>query len=338
MRWLGVDVGGANIKVSIAGQYANSHAFELWRNRDGLAAKLHRAFAEAPGFDAVAATMTGELADCYETKADGVRHICQGLVAAAASSPLAIYCVDGQFRTAMEVEAQPHWAAASNWHALARFAAAQIPGEAGVLIDVGSTTTDLIPISHGSVLSAARTDTDRLLAGELIYTGVGRTPVCAIVTQLPFAGAMCPVAAELFATTADVYRVLGSSDMPQVAAADGRSFDLVHCVDRLARQICTDRESFRLDDARVAAKYVHRNQLDLIRRGLDRVLSVVGIADPVAIVSGSGEPVAQKLSREHPGISKVISLGASLGEAQSGCAAALAVAWLAAKEPVDEWC
>src|SRR5436189_45661 len=91
--------------------------------------------------------------------------------------------------------------ASANWHALATLAGQYMPEGPGLLIDIGSTTTDVIPLLDGIPIPQGMTDPDRLARHELIYTGVRRTPVCAVTRE--------SVAAELFATTRDVYLVLG---------------------------------------------------------------------------------------------------------------------------------
>ena len=47
--------------------------------------------------------------------------------------------------------------AAGNWHALANFVGKSFCSD-GLLIDIGSTTTDIIPILQGAVATTARTD------------------------------------------------------------------------------------------------------------------------------------------------------------------------------------
>ena len=49
-----------------------------------------------------------------------------------------------------------------------------------VLFDVGTTSADLIPIVNGQVVAQGRTDPERLLSGELVYTGALRTPAEAV--------------------------------------------------------------------------------------------------------------------------------------------------------------
>ncbi len=68
----------------------------------------------------------------------------------------------------------PLTVAASNWVATALVVADEVPD--AILIDMGSTTTDIIPIVGGVVRAIGLTDPDRLASGELVYTGALRTP------------------------------------------------------------------------------------------------------------------------------------------------------------------
>ena len=157
-----------------------------------------------------------------------------------------------------EARELPHLAAASNWHALARFACRFVRGASGLLVDIGSTTTDIVPMVGGRPRPRAVDDTGRLVSGELVYSGVGRTPVCAVVRHLPWRGGECPVAAELFATTADAYVVLGEMTEEPTATwtADGRPLTVEHSRARLARMICADVAQVTREDAAAAAAHV----------------------------------------------------------------------------------
>src|SRR5438552_12194660 len=91
-------------------------------------------------------------------------------------------------------------AAAANWLALAAYAGRFAPTGTALLVDVGSTTTDLVPLLGGAPVPCGNTDAERLLHRELVYTGVRRTPLCALLGETG--------AAELFATTLDAYLLL----------------------------------------------------------------------------------------------------------------------------------
>lgn len=334
MKWLGIDVGGANIKLADGVQFAQLRPFPLWNRPDGLAEVLLELLTAAPAADGIAATMTGELCDCYETKADGVRHIVGALQEAAAGRPLAIYGVDGQFRPAEATMDRPLLAAASNWHALARFASRWLPSKTGILIDVGSTTTDIIPVVNGDIATSSKTDTDRLLAGELVYTGVARTPLAAIVDSVPYRGKQCPVAAELFATTADVYFLLesapGAASSSVEGTADGREMTITNAVDRLARTICADRGEFNLEDAVALARHVRMKQISRLREALDLVTARHPGCAGAYLISGSGESLALDVAACEGSTTRCLSQW--IGTAASGAAAAHGVATLASEE------
>ena len=119
------------------------------------------------------------------------------------------------------------------------------------MIDIGTTTTDLIPLDSGKVCARGRSDTERLQTGELVYAGVRRTPVCAVASELPFRGFPTGLAAELFASTLDVYLILGEieSEPDNRSTADGRPATIEGARDRLARMVGADRDSFSALDA-----------------------------------------------------------------------------------------
>src|SRR5436190_20586903 len=224
MSLLGIDIGGANLKAADGRGWARSVPFALWRNPQGLAQQLGQLVESSPAADRLVVTMTGELCDCFSSKAEGVRHILDSIQIAADSREVCVYSVDGSFMTAIEARESSQLAAASNWHALAKFACRFVSAQAGLLIDVGSTTTDVIPLVDGRVAARGRNDTERLLSRELLYLGVGRTPICALTDALPLRGQLCRMAAEVFATAADAYLLLGdlNEDLEADWTADGR--------------------------------------------------------------------------------------------------------------------
>ncbi|HVW36381.1 MAG TPA: hydantoinase/oxoprolinase family protein, partial [Pirellulales bacterium] len=122
MRLLALDIGGANLKAADGLGYAASQYFPLWQKPGELSAALAGLIAAAPQADRFVATMTGELADCFATKAEGVSAILAALVAAAEPRELLVYLTDGSFVAPKYAGERPLLAAASNWHALASFA------------------------------------------------------------------------------------------------------------------------------------------------------------------------------------------------------------------------
>src|SRR4051812_15384879 len=189
MSWLGLDIGGANLKAADGQGWAMSTPFPLWRNPQGLPHALAAVIDAAPLSERLVVTMSGELCDCFCSKRDGVEHILSAVEQAARGRAVRVYLVGGRLVTIAEARKWPQLAAVSNWHALARFACRFVSGRTGLLIDVGSTTTDVVPIVDKKVAARGNNDTERLLNHELLYRGVGRTPVCAVVSSLPWCGA-----------------------------------------------------------------------------------------------------------------------------------------------------
>jgi (4-(4-[2-(gamma-L-glutamylamino)ethyl]phenoxymethyl)furan-2-yl)methanamine synthase len=250
---------------------------------------------------------------------------------AASGLRVAVYLTDGRFVSPDEARESWRLAAASNWRALAQFASRFASRRPAVLLDMGSTTADFIPISDAGPCPVGMTDTDRLLSGELVYTGVERTPVNAVVRTLSCRGEACPVAAELFATTADAYLLLGDlpEDPADVDTADGRpqTRDASHA--RLARMICADATTFSLDEAMTAAIAIRDAQLEQLRDGLHRVASRHLDPPQTIIMSGQGEFLLRRLVARLRWECNVVSLNERLGSDVSRCAPAHAMAVLA---------
>jgi probable H4MPT-linked C1 transfer pathway protein len=331
MSWLGLDIGGANLKAADGRGWAQSVPFALWRNPQGLADGLDGLVRTAPNADRFAITMTGELCDCFSSKAEGVRHILSAVDKVAGGGDARVYLVDGRLVTIAETLTTPELAAASNWHALASFACRFLPQGTGFLIDIGSTTTDIIPLVQGHVAARGHNDTQRLVSRELVYRGVGRTPICAMMSAFPVNGKSCPLAAEVFATTADAYVLAGDlTEEPDADwTADGRPLTKENARQRLARQICADVSDIAPGDFEQMATSVRDAQLDELVRAVGGVATGMATSPKACIVSGSGEFLARSAVKRLWLECEVISLAETIGTQASQCAPAHSVAVLA---------
>jgi hypothetical protein len=325
-RIVGLDVGGANLKYANLEQSAISRRFALWQHPQRLAEMLAddlRTLGRlSGGIDALAVTMTGELADCFADRAEGVEHIVAHCCQAAGQlgiNCVAFYGVDGRFRQAAQAVREVDRIAAANWHALASFLARRLPGRATV-IDVGSTTTDIIPIEDGRVATAATTDHQRLVAGNLVYVGCRRTPVCALVDRLRYRGRESAVMNELFATIDDARLLLGSAaeDAGDCDSADGKPRTRCFAANRLARMIGLDRRSVSIGDAEELAAQV-------LRSAKQPITEAIGELPPAStvILSGHGDDLID-LPHGHP----IMRVSDQLGAAVARCAPSYAVASL----------
>ena len=210
----GWDIGGAHLKLvrlDAAGWVIDVRQIvcPLWRGIEYLRRAMAVAWSPAEGQNAIhAVTMTGELCDNFETRAHGVREILGVVAQVLGKDRTWVYAGPQGWRSIAEVVALgPQWVASANWRALADLVALRYDN--AILIDIGSTTTDIIPIVAGKIASRGSDDATRLSHDELVYTGVVRTPLMAVCGSVPFDGRWQRVTAEHFANTADIYRLLG---------------------------------------------------------------------------------------------------------------------------------
>lgn len=341
----GWDIGGANIKASQIGVAEGAVApriiarpFALWREPGRLPCILADV-AEALGpSDVMAVTMTAELADCFATKREGVRFVLDAVESAFPGASVHVYGTGG-FLSLEAARAEPLRVAASNWMALASWVARHYPD--ALLIDVGSTTTDIVPIIAGVVAAEGRTDTERLTLGELVYTGLLRTPLCALVRRVPIHGRQCRVAAEHFAIAADAHVWLGRIEPRSYACdtPDGCGTSRRDAGRRLARMVCGDEDSLADADVTVIARAAVDAQRRLIGGALAGVRARLGDRAPgTAVTAGSGGQLAAEVA--HDADIEVVALADHLGDEVALAAPAAAVAYLAADsllKPIDRW-
>ncbi|MFH5803487.1 ATP-grasp domain-containing protein [Alienimonas sp. DA493] len=300
---LGLDIGGANLKAADGEDRAASVPFALWQNPAGLAAALGELCGRFAPFDRLAVTMTGELCDCFETKAEGVAHILDAVDEVAHGRPVWVWQTSGEF-------VDPHTArefwqltAAANWHATATFVGRCVPEGEALLIDMGSTTTDFTWLTDGVPVPTGRTDLERLKSYELLYRGAGRTPVCVAGELLIDSGARIaiPAAAELFATAKDAYVALGTlpPDPDDRDTADGRPATRENCERRLARMVCADRSEIADGEIGMVAYLYAQHAESLLTTAVETLCDRHGEFDRL-LLAGSGTPVLQAWLKDWP--------------------------------------
>jgi len=331
MQWLGMDIGGANIKLANGTGFALCFPFAMWKEHRRLETELRTLIAEAPECDHVAITMTGELADCFETRDEGVKYIVRAVQAAADRRHTRVYLSNGMLVTPQVALQKIPLAAAANWHALARFAGRHAKKGAGLLIDIGSTTVDIVPLVDGVPQAKGLSDLERLLCSEMVYTGVERSPVCGLILRAPYRNQQCPVAQELFATTKDVYLMLGdlAEDERNDATADNRPSTKAWAQKRLGRVICAGPEQFHEHDALVLAQAVAAAQVNMIGLAVRHVIGRMASPPTTFILSGHGEFLARRVVDGLSVQARVVSLAHEHGPAVSRCGPAHGLAVLA---------
>jgi probable H4MPT-linked C1 transfer pathway protein len=303
-RCFGWDIGGAHVKACRVEDGTPVDVVQwpcpLWEGLGRLDAVLAAArerwpLAWAPGAMHIA-TMTGEMVDLFPDREQGVRRIAAHL-AEALGPTLRLYAGDAGW--VAPPAAGGHWRAiaSANWRATASWLAPRC-GDA-VLVDVGSTTTDLIALRGGRVAARGASDAERLASGELVYQGVVRTPLCALGPRVPFGGEEVNVMNEFFATTADIYRLTGELDAAhdQHPAADRGAKDDAATRQRLARMIGHDAADAPPSRWLALARTWRARQLAEIGGQLERVVARAGLDARCPLVgAGCGAFLAAALA------------------------------------------
>lgn len=331
MTTIGWDIGGVNLKAACVHEGRVERAvtlpFELQREPGALALAMKMLAAQvgASPHSAHALTMTAELSQFFRTKREGVAFVLAAAEAALAPAHPRIFTVAGAFVDASAALAEPLGVAAANWAATAHVVA--LDWRDTVLIDMGSTTTDIIPIADGRVVARGRTDPERLVSGELVYIGAIRTPVEAIVHQVPLGTAIAGVSAEGFALAGDVHVWRGDLAPEDYSAPtpDGRPATREFARERLARVVCADREMVddRVIDAIAAA--VAEAAASRVAAAVRRVHRSTPAADS-AVVAGVGSFQAARAA-ERAGL-RAAHLAGTQGVDAARAAPAAAVAIL----------
>lgn len=262
---IGIDVGGANLKL-VDEKKVTIRYCPLWEGAP-LTDQI-RAYRDTHPDPEAAVVMSGELADSFRSKVEGIRSI---VASVREVYPDALfYGTDAKFHR----HAVPQLAAA-NWLAAADHLRTRHPG--AVLIDIGSTTTDILPLSLFPRLIGL-TDLGRLQKGYLLYTGLLRTSLATQLPSVTLKGIETPTCAEHFAIAADAHLVLGhispraySCDPP-----DRAEKNVAGALRRLARVVCADLEEIGPEGAMEIALKFWEDQRDRIRAAGDRVARECG--------------------------------------------------------------
>jgi probable H4MPT-linked C1 transfer pathway protein len=299
---VGWDIGGAHVKAS---QVEDGRLLDvaqwpcpLWQGLDHLQGAVAAARARWPRSTGArhAITMTGEMVDLFAHREAGVRMLAE-VLAGSLDGPLHFYA--GALGWCGPAEAGPLWAAiaSANWFATAQLAA-QAQRDA-LLVDIGSTTSDVIALRGSRVAAQGHNDARRLACGELVYQGVVRTPLCALGPRIALRGEPVNVMNELFATSADVYRLTGELDAAhdQQPSADGAAKDAAATRQRLARMVGLDARDLGEADALALAQAWRAAQLAELRANVERVIAHSALPDGAPLIgAGCGDFLVEALA------------------------------------------
>jgi probable H4MPT-linked C1 transfer pathway protein len=343
---IGWDIGGANTKaafISTKGGYIRKletaiEYFPVWKDPEKLSnvlSFLKKRVSGSAKLDCVGVTMTAELSDAYRTKREGVKRILNCVAQVFSVTPVLVLDTEASFRSIAEAKSAPLKVAAANWVATGWMVSQLLKD--GIVIDVGSTSTSIIPVVGGAISAAGKTDLEKLMNGELVYTGSLRTNVAAIVSSIPIRGGVARVSSELFAQSGDVHLILGNIKRKDytVETADGRGKTRAEAMARLARVVCADIEMLTEPEIFQIARYVYEKQIEQVAEGLSRVYAPIkprAKARVKAVVTGLGKDFLARKAAQKVGIDEIIDLNKLMQRDIATVSTAVGVAVMAASK------
>ncbi len=335
----GYDVGGAHLKVALA-EDGRVIAVEqipcpLWQGLD----QLDIAFAKARPLTARAthhaATMTGELCEIFPDRKTGVTTLVEHLESLVGPE-VRIWMGPRGLGSPQEALIDPMAVASTNFLATATLVARHFAD--ALLIDMGSTTTDVIAIVGGTPCPHGLTDGDRLATGELVYTGLTRTDVSVVASEARLQNRTQRLAAGGFANMADVRRILGTlpEDVDQHPTSDNRGTSLEESLARFARCLGRDRADALFEDWREVAGEIADKQMHAILVAIGEVVAATPLPDSAPIVAaGIGAEavtaLATELNRSCRTFAELIAANEDCRIWATRCAPATSLALLAAQ-------
>ena len=340
---LGYDVGGANTKVALVsvknGKLLNARVlveyFPVWKGPEKLTnvlLKLKRRLGVSR-LDIVGITMTAELSDAYQTKREGVNHILGCVKKAFPNVPIYVLNTDAKLESLGVAAQEPLGVAAANWAATGWLVAQHLKN--CVVVDVGSTSTSIIPISNGQIAARGKTDLDKLICGELVYTGSLRTNVAAIAQSIPIRNGVAGLSSELFSLSGDAHLLLGNIAEEEYTSetADGRGKNIPEALARLARVVCADTEMLTRQEIVNIAQYICDMQIEQVARGLNKVYAytkTLAQGKVPVVVTGLGKNFIARKAAETLDVDAIVDLGMLLPEKADLATPAFGVALMAA--------
>jgi len=342
---LGFDIGGANTKAAfLKTQDATTQElrtlleyFPVWKSGKEqlpkVLEKLKSSLTNLIVLDGVGVTITAELSDAYMTKKEGIHHVLDCITEVFGDTALFVLDVEANLLSVKDARGEPLKVSSANWAATGWMISQLIKN--CIVVDVGSTTTSIIPVINGKIAAEGRTDLEKLGNGELVYSGSLRTHVAAIVNAIPVHGLMARVSSELFAQSGDVHLILDNIKEEEyiVETCDGRGKTRREAMARLARVVCADIDMLTEQEIVAMAKFVYDNQVEQISGGLKQVHERIKplLQESIGVVvSGLGRKFLARKAAEEVGFNDVIDMSEVMGVEASVVSPSVGVALMVA--------
>ncbi|MEJ2272298.1 MAG: hydantoinase/oxoprolinase family protein [Candidatus Bathyarchaeota archaeon] len=295
--------------------------------------KLNKNLTKSISLDGVGISITAELSDAFRTKREGIKSILKSVNNVYANSPKFVVDVESNLLSVEDASEKPYRVASANWAATGWMISKLIKN--CIIIDVGSTTTSIIPIINGKIIAKGKTDLEKLQNGELVYTGSLRTNVATIINWIPINGKITKVSSELFAQSGDIHMILDNicENDYITETSDNRGKTKIESMARLARVVCADIEMLTEQQITDMAHFVYDKQVNQITEGLNQVSKRVRLLTQKKlnlVVTGLGRIFLAKKAGEKIGYEKIVDMEEYLGEKSAIGSTSVAVALMVA--------
>jgi probable H4MPT-linked C1 transfer pathway protein len=343
---LGLDIGGANTKAAflktqngtVKELSTSVEYFPIWKEGKTrlpqVLENLKKRLVDSTTLNGVGVTMTAELSDTYCSKREGVNHILDCVIQVLNDVPMFVLDVEAELLSVGNARRAPLKVASANWAATGWMVSRVIKN--CLVVDVGSTTTSIIPVIDGKIVADGRTDMEKLQNGELIYSGSLRTNVAAITDSVPLRGETVRLSSELFAQSGDVHLLLDNINEEEYTteATDGRGKTKKEAMARLARVVCADIEMLTEQDIMNMAQFIYERQLEQIVGGLiqvyERIQPLLVQEKIRVVVTGFGRKFLAGIASEKAGFTEVVDMSEMLGAEASVVSPSVGVALMVA--------
>lgn len=326
---LGLDIGGANTKAAflktqdgtVKELRTSMEYFPIWKKGKEqlpkVLEKLKKRLVDSTALNGVGVTITAELSDAYWSKKEGAHHVLDCVNQVFDDVPTFVLDVEAKLLPVKDARREPLKVASANWAATGWMISQLI--ENCIVVDVGSTTTSIIPVINGKIAAEGRTDLEKLQNGELVYSGSLRTNVATIVNGIPVqGGTIARVSSELFAQSGDVHLLLDNIKEEDYTAetCDGRGKTRREAMARLARVVCADIDMLTEQEIMDMAKFVYDKQVEQITGGLKQVYKRIKplLQEKIrVVVTGLGRNFLARKAAEKAGFSEVMDMSELVG-------------------------
>ena len=268
MKIIGWDIGGAHIKVAEIDFKKKKTKTEqiyspIWKNINNLKKSIKLIKKKFKKSDYHAITMTAELSDIFLNRMHGSKYIVKLSSKILEEKKIFFYSKKNFIKKKVALK-NASSLNSLNWHATANFISNFFPN--CILVDIGSTTTDIIPIKNKKIIAKGNNDNQRLKANELIYLGVLRSPIHAVEKKKN-------LIYENFANLSDVYRVLNKipKKLDLLPTQDNKSKNKHDSARRIARIFGKDYKKTDFLKWKKIASQIEKKQKKILKKSVNKI-------------------------------------------------------------------